>query len=104
MLVLQSTTLYIPVRRTHYLFSVQALLGLLVRVFITTVNNSVRTKSLSAITKILYFSSPEMLKDSLKAIPPPPNVQKGQVVVELTLVSSSLRILRFPVFLRMFCL
>lgn len=45
---------------------VKSLLGILVRLYITIVNPAVRERCLTAITKILYFSTPDMLTESMK--------------------------------------
>jgi hypothetical protein len=41
-------------------------LGILERLYITIVHPTVRERCLTAITKILYFSTPEMLTESMK--------------------------------------
>lgn len=46
----------------------QSLFSVLVDMFASTVNPSVRYKCLSSITKILYFSTADMLKDLLRVL------------------------------------
>jgi hypothetical protein len=57
----------------HFLLLVlQTLLGILERLYITIVHPAVRERCLTAITKILYFSTPEMLTESMKVYTHPP--------------------------------
>lgn len=54
------------------LLVLQTLLGILERLYITIVHPAVRERCLTAITKILYFSTPEMLTESMKVYTHPP--------------------------------